>query len=293
MLHFGNVNPDGIRSIKGSKLADFDVLKSVNIDKQLLAEKDSWYKIDGTICFLKKREDGRVFGEKISEDIVDSLGIETANYEIVNLNGSQGLLTSNFQDVDKYRYYDLYNLVDLLPFHVRGQMTFKEILEFLSMQNIAGKNELIQELIDRYVLEWVTIQTDGNPHNLMFKYDAENNRLALAPSYDRERCFGITSKESFADTSIWVPAIPYEDQDFKKNPYFFDNELDANIVALYFDYPEETTKALSRIFGIDYEAIFKKYAKSSSQISLPMSTISYLCDIINKKSKEKEKIIAL
>ena len=293
MLHFGNVNPAGIRSIKASRLASFDVQKEVNIDDQLLSEKNTWYKIDGTTYFFKKREDARVFGEKLSEDIVSSLGIETAKYEIVNLNGAQGLLTPNFQDVQRYSYYDLYNIVDLLPYHLRGQMTFKEILEFLSMQDIAGKKKLIQELIDRYVLEWVTIQTDGNPHNLMFKYDENNKKLSLAPSYDRERCFGITNKEVFTDVSMWIPSIPYEDQDFKKRPYCFDNNIDANIVALYLDYPEETTKALERVLGINYEEIFKKYEKSFSQISLTMTTISYLCDIIDKKSQEKERIMAL
>lgn len=293
MLHFGNVNPAGIRSIKASKLASYDVQKEVNIDDQLLAEKNTWYKIDGTICFFKKREDARVFGEKLSEDIVNSLGIETAKYEITNLNGVQGLLTPNFQDVRRYSYYDLYNIVNLLPYGLKEQMTFKEILEFLSMQDISGKKELIQELIDRYVLEWVTVQTYGNPHNLMFKYDESNKKLSLAPSYDRERCFGITNKEAFTDVSMWIPSIPYEDLDFRRRPYYFEDNIDANMVALYLDYPEETKKAFKRVFGINYEEIFKKYAKNSSQISLPMTTISNLCDIIEKKSQEKERIMAL
>lgn len=298
MYYSGTLNNKKIRKIQAEKLEKREVIKQLSIDDSLLNEKDSWYKVDSVVQFFKRRSDSRLFGECISQDIMRGLNIPTASYEIVYLNDVLGLMTPNFQNISAYDYYDLYNISRLIPIYKKDSklLTFKELLIAISNQDFVNKNDLIQELIDRYVLEWVTSQTDGNPRNIMFQHDKKTNRLDLAPSFDRERCLGINSSSSFDSemiTTIWNPAIPYEDPDFRRNPYTFEDGLDANIVALYLDYPSETLKSIKKAFTINYKSIFDKYATNGHQFMLPETTISYLCDIINKKGNEKEKIITI
>ena len=126
----------------------------------------------------------------------------------------------------------------------------------------------------------------------MFMFEKKTNIVKLAPSFDRERCFGIDDDfNSDIVDKTWIPSIPYEDVKFKENPYEADEGLDANIVALYVDYPEETIKAFERVFSVDYELIFNKYRNNLYQFSLPDETIKYLCDIIEKKDMQKKKIL--
>ena len=295
MLYWGIINQSKIKSIKATKLEKEQVLEHVEIDDQLLNEKDSWYYVDNKeVCFFKARNDARLFGECLAQEIFESMNIESAKYEIVSLNKKIGLLTKNFQKTDENFYFDLYNLYKMLPTVQRGynNYTFKNLLENISYQPLVNKKEIIQELIDRYIGDWVTHQTDGNPRNLMFMFEKITNSMKLAPSYDRERCFGIDETfDSKIVDSIWIPSIPYEDVKFKKNPYEADTNMDANIFALYLDYPEETIKAFNRVFNVDYESIFNKYRNNLYQFSLPDETINYLCDIINKKDMQKKKIL--
>ena len=60
-----------------------------------------------------------------------------------------------------------------------NNFTIKNLLETISYQNWSNKNEIIQELIDRYVGEWVTHQSDGNPRNLMFTFQEKTKEVNI------------------------------------------------------------------------------------------------------------------
>ena len=91
---------------------------------------------------------------------------------------------------------------------------------------------------------------------------------------------------------IWVPAIPYEDLDFKSNPYLFEG-LDANIVSLLLDYPEATIEALNWITSIDVDRVLDDFVTRDEGIILPEATLGYLKKMAEEKNKEKEKIMQL
>lgn len=297
MKYFGTLNKYNIKRINGYKLGRTAVLGRVNIDKDLLAEKDSWYLLnDQNLYFFKKRHDARLFGECISQKIFEEVGFETAKYEIVYLNDILGLITPNFQDVHQKKYYDLITITNLFSTFPRGygNITYKEVLENIYYLNLPNSSIVIQELINRYVGEWITHQIDGNPRNIIFSVDKKTQELEVGPSFDRENCLGIDNSGFFNSDSlkVWIPAIPYEDKDFKKNPYTIEG-ADANITALFIDYPEETLKAFEKIFSIDYNSLFRHFKSGILSFSLDDDTINYLNCLIDGKYEEKEKILSL
>ncbi len=296
MVQSGTINYLKVKEVESQKLEKKEIIKQLKIDDAILKEKNNWYKINNELSFFKERNDARLFGECLSQEIFEKMGIESAKYEIILLNKKLGLITSNFQDINDNDYFDLYNLYKIIPSlnHGYNKYTLKNLLENISYQDWHNKKEIIQELIDRYIGDWVTHQTDGNPRNIMFSYNKNDNTLNVAPSFDREKCFGINSDfDSRVTNSIWVPAIPYEDPNFREKPYEADTNIDANILGLFLDYPEETIRAFERVFNVDYNEIFKKYNKNLYQFTLSNKTINYLCDIIDKKNKERKKILSL
>ena len=299
MITIKGFNTAKFKRCKLKKLSKAEVHKEVDIDDFLLKEKDSWYKNEkGEVFFFKRRLDDRLLGEMLSQKIFECLPEGSAEYEVVYLNGELGLLTRSFQDINRFRYYDLCNLHNLFPDFTRNHnyLTLKTILTALSYQNISNYNELVQQIIDRYVMDWMTHQTDGNPRNILFAYDKITKSLKVASSFDKERSFGINRKGQFDDepaNGIWLASIPYEDIDFKKRPYTFEEGLDTNIVSLYMDYPEQTILALKKAISINYLKIFNEYKVKNSEFNLSNEMINYLCDIIDVKGNQVEKILSL
>ena len=297
MKYSGILNKSNIKKLHGYKVSRETVHGNVDIDEELLVEKDSWYLLqDQSLNFFKHRQDARLFGECLSQKVFEEVGFETVKYEIIYLDDILGLITPNFQDLHKYNYYDLINISMLLSSFPRGYggFTYKDVLENISYLNLPNSNEVIQELIDRYVGEWVTHQIDGNPRNIIFSVDKETKEIKVGPSFDRESCFGIDNTGYFNSESlnIWVPSIPYEDLDFRKNPYTIDG-ADANITALFIDYPDQTLKAFERVFSVDYDTLFKDYKSGRLSFSLSDDTIGYLSRVIDNKYENKEKILSL
>lgn len=269
----------------------------VDIDEALLIEKDSWFYIDSTANFFKERNDARLACECLSQAYAEALGAESARYSVVTLNERTGLLSPNFQNRDKYQYFDLCELYKLLPSFPKtyNSYTLKKIFETFAYYFDADMRlALEKEIIKRYVFDWYTHQLDGNPRNNNFRLNKETNRLELGPLFDREQSFGINRNGELDDETlgIWVPAIPYEDLDFKSNPYLFEG-LDANIVSLLLDYPEATIEALNWITSIDVDHVLDDFVTRDEGIILPEVTLGYLKKMAEEKNKEKEKIMQL
>ena len=298
MKYYGYIDQQNIKKYQPLKLSRTLVHKHVDIDEVLLKEKDSWYNTkEKGIVFFKKREDSRLFGEIISQKIMEVLGEETAQYSIAYVHDKLGLMTPNYHNIDENKYYDMYNLHRLIPQMPRSyrEFTLKRILEGFEYSCLENYKELQQSMINRYIIDWLTHQIDTNPRNIIFTKNKKTNKLTIGPSIDREQSFGAISDEMCFDSSrlkIWVPAITYNDTDFRTKPYKFDG-LDTNILELAMDYPKKVQKAFELAFSINYGHIFNEFRLKKQQIALPDDTCEYLSDIIKRKTEEKNKILKL
>ena len=298
MKYYGYINKKNIEAYQPLKLSRDIVHKQMDIDEILLKEKDSWYETNEKgIVFFKQRNDSRLFGEIISQKIMESLGEKTANYSIAYVHHKLGLLTPNFHNVNENKYYDMYNLHQLLPKMPRNYkgFTLKRILDSFEYSGLENYKELQQSMINRYIIDWITHQIDTNPRNIIFKENKKNHKLTIGPSIDREQSFGARRCEMCFDSSnlkVWIPAIPYEDVNFREKPYTLDG-IDPNIFELAIDYPEMVENAFNHAFSINYNNIFNDFRSKKQQITLPEETCDYLSDIIKRKEDEKHKVLKL
>lgn len=280
---------------KQLKLSQESVLTYVDMDPELLREKDSWYLINSKVTFFKIRKDVRIAGECISKAYAEALGSDTASYNVIELNGKIGLASENFQDKHQYEYYDFCQLYQLFPSFPKryNYFTLKELLQTFAYHYDEEKTMLLQQaLIERYVYEWFTHQLDGNPRNTNLQRNKQSGLLELGPVYDKEQAFGVNENGMFDERKLemWLPSIPYEDLSFRDNPYLIDG-LDANIFSLLIDYPEMTINSLEKIFKIDYSTILKTFTSGENSFSLPKDTLVYLQGVVEKKEHEKEKLL--
>lgn len=277
------------------KLSQESVLTYVDMDPELLKEKDSWYLINSNVTFFKVRRDVRIAGECISMAYANALGSRTADYSVIELNGKIGLASKNFQDRRNYEYYDFCQLYKLFPSFPKryNYFTLKELLQTFSYHYDEKTTESLQSaVIERYVFEWFTHQLDGNPRNTNLCKNKNSGLLELGPVYDKEQAFGVNEKGMFDERKleIWLPSIPYEDLSFRDNAYQIDG-LDANIFSLLVDYPEMTIAALEKIFKVDYFTILKSFTTGENTFSLPNDTLTYLQGVVERKEHEKEKLL--
>ncbi len=278
------------------KMAQSNVLTYVDMDPELLKEKDTWYYIQSKVVFFKPREDVRVAGECISQAYAEALGEKAAQYSVVKLDGKIGLLSENFQEKGKYRYYDFCQLHQLFSSFPRryNQFTLKQLLETLEYHDPEAYKPLQQALITRYIFDWFTHQLDGNPRNINLRENKKTGKLELDHVFDKEQSFGVNNDGVFDEEKleIWIPAIPYDEMDFKKNPYQIDG-LDANIFSLITDYPDMAVVAFERVFSVDYKTILDTFASGEKPFSLPDATLTYLKGIVDRKEYEKDKVLQL
>lgn len=298
-----------IKSIRNPiKLSYSQVKKIVAIDQQHFNQKNNWYLINNRTCYYKDRSDARLLGELLSSDIINLLGKEsglaTANYTPVFLGKKDklGLASENIQSSD-FAYYDLVTLSSLFPRLSKkyGQHTLSGLLDVLKNDKVHVPNfdEIKNQIITIYVIDWFTHQLDRNPRNILFECNLDEkgslSSMNLAKIIDSETSFAV-SKSHLIDTSfskIWVPAIPYNDVDFKKRPERIEG-LDYNIVNLLLDYPEETIAVLNRVLSTNFDQIVGRYSKRfDSEIYVCDDCISFLKAFTYEKLEEAEKIKSL
>ncbi len=280
---------------KQLKLSQASVLSYVDMDPELLKEKDSWYLINSKVTFFKPRKDVRIAGECISRAYAQALGNAVANYSVIELDGKVGLASENFQDRHNFEYYDFCQLYQLFPSFPKryNYFTLKELLQTFGYHYDEETTlSLQQAIIDRYIYEWFTHQLDGNPRNTNLQKNKSNGVLELGPVYDKEQSFGVSENGLFDERKLemWVPSIPYEDLTFRDNPYQIDG-LDANIFSLLVDYPEMTIESLEKIFKVDYKTILNTFTSGENSFSLPSETLGYLQGVVERKEHEKEKLL--
>ena len=190
-------NPKAIRKLNNkTKLSYKKVGPVLGIDKQHFLEKDNWYLIDGAMQYFKNRQDSRIIGELLSDEILRMHGFVPATYELANLNDNFGLLSSNIHK-EGYRYESVATLHKLFPefrytYNHSRNITLKGIIDFIG-DNVPNGEELKTQIIRKYVVDWFTNQLDDNIRNMVFEQNPEGE-IHLAKIIDSESSFGATKK---------------------------------------------------------------------------------------------------
>lgn len=263
----------------------------LGIDREHFQEKDNWYKIDAVMQYFKQRGDSRVVGELLSGRILSMHGFETASYEVVMLGDKVGMISPNVHK-EGYRYESLATLHRLYPnfsnlyYTDTKRVTLKKIIELLKI-NVPNSEEVIYQLIRKYVMDWFTNQLDDNVRNLTFELDPEGH-LQLAKIIDSESSFGATKKGINTEMNeIWIPAIPYQDELFKTMPTKEDG-MDVNIVYLMLDYPEIVMPLLEQLIDTNYDVLIELFRKSpyDSKFYLPDGGVDFLKAFVNSRQDE-------
>ena len=283
------ISKENIRNIEGAlKLKKKQVLKYVQIDPEHLKEKDNWYRIGNTVQYFKNRTDCRIIGELLSKAVMEHFGRVNAQYEIGFMGESRlGLLSPNIQQPG-YQYYDVSTLHQLFPELPRRyrEYTLKSLLETLKNRQIEGADELIQDIITVYTLDWFTHQLDRNPKNLLFE-QGENQRIHLSPLIDSESSFAV-NREGHIDTEypkIWIPAIPYEDPDFKHH-HCSESEYDENMFSLMAEYPDIVIPILKQLSDENFDSMIQEYRKSlNGKVYLEEEGVSFLKQFVYRKQE--------
>ena len=104
MYYDVSFNPKNIRKLNNKLKLNYEQVGLIlGIDKEHFEEKDNWYLIDGAMQYFKKRNDSRIIGELLSDEVLRMHGFVPASYEITNLDDDFGLLSPNIHK-EGYRY---------------------------------------------------------------------------------------------------------------------------------------------------------------------------------------------
>ena len=291
-------NPKAIRKLNNkTKLSYKKVGPVLGIDKQHFLEKDNWYLIDGAMQYFKNRQDSRIIGELLSDEILRMHGFVPATYELANLNDNFGLLSPNIHK-EGYRYESVATLHKLFPefrytYNHSRNITLKGIIDFIG-DNVPNGEELKTQIIRKYVVDWFTNQLDDNIRNMVFEQNLEGE-IHLAKIIDSESSFGATKQGINSEMSnIWVPAIPYEDVNFRTGPYKTNDGGDINILGLLIDYPEVVIPLLGEFTDTNYDRVINKYKKSNtSGIYIPEPGVDFIKSFVESRQEESHKISTL
>lgn len=159
----------------------FNKLKNlVNINETYLREKNTWYKINGSLKYFKIRNDYRLFTEQFfSQFGREVVGFETIDYELASVRVTDGdkdirktgLLSDNFQksNCNYYLVSELYNpeISDLICY---SDYSLINLLNFFNETIAKNDYEKIKDfLIKLFISDSFMLQADRNFHNIGFE----------------------------------------------------------------------------------------------------------------------------
>lgn len=169
------------------------------------------------------------------------LKIPTVKYEIASMENEYGLVSLNFKD-DKHRYYyfDQLPIDGLVP--NRNSFDNLHLLESSCISHI-NQEQLRQEIMGLFILDFYMIQTDRVLRNVQFSMDCETNEIHLAPLYDYSIC-----KPKFLEQNI---NYSFE----QRNPIMDLNW--NNMAALLRDY-KQFLLLIQRIMHLNFDALWNQ-----------------------------------
>jgi hypothetical protein len=293
----------------------------VKISSEHIKEKSTWYKIDGELYYFKERDEIRMFTEMFCSTFAKILGLKTADYipsclkELVGVKkgpAKLGLISKNFQN-PKMNYYLFSDLLDnrISNLGTYGEYSLENLLQYFlnEFKGVAGVQETIQALVNMFIFDFFTNQTDRNVKNVCCEVDAtpkydrngyhglygrKISSIHLAPIFDSEKSLGIMKSShgfSLADKSqTWNTACPYS---------VFENgdgyeEIDPNILLLFMDNEKIARPLIERLAnGDEYKLAMEQYQHPNSEIHLDTATSEHLSTLFEEKQKQLKKLLAL
>ena len=291
-------NPENIRKLNNKRKLKYDQIgRIIGVDKEHFEEKDNWYLVDGAIQYFKSRGDTRILGELLSDEVLRMHGFIPASYELASMDDEIGLLSPNMHK-EGYRYESIATLHKLIPefrytYRHNTDITLNNLLKFI-IDSVPNGKELAEEVARKYTVDWLTHQLDDNIRNMVFEQNPEGN-LHLAKIIDSESSFAITKKGINSEANpIWVPAIPYEDVEFRTGPYKTEDGLDVNILGVLVEYPEVVIPLLNEFTDTNYDRTIDKYKRNNSTgLYLPDQGIDFLKRFVDSKQQEASKMSRL
>lgn len=211
-------------------------------------KNDMFYTHDGKDYIYKSELDCvikeypyTIFNEIIGSHLASYLKIPTVKYEIAYMADEYGLVSLNFKD-GKHRYY----YFDQLP--IEGLVSNRNSLDNLhllenSCTSYINQEQLRQEIMGLFILDFYMIQTDRVLRNVQFSIDCETNEIHLAPLYDY---------------SICRPKFPNQNINYsfeQKNPIMDLNW--NNMSALVRDY-KQFLSLVQRVMNLNFDMIWNQ-----------------------------------
>ena len=158
-----------------------------------------WYTCKDGQIMLKTNTDyneNAAYSELISCELANQSGIETAEYDMVMINGKKGIITKNMCKPGE----ELVSINELIgsgevnedyPDSTDIYYVFDALEEkFLEMEmTIEAINKLLIELKKRMLFDLCVMETDRHVENISFIFSSDENgerQVRLAPMYDTE-----------------------------------------------------------------------------------------------------------
>lgn len=281
-----------------------ELKKEVSLNESYLKEKPTWYIVNDKLVYFKKRSDYRLFTEQFFTMFANEIiGLKSIDYQVANIRkihsagsikepvGSNGLISTNFQNKEKYNYYLLSELENpsISSLVSYGDYCLSNLLTFFD-NTLDGKSfeECKDYLLKLFIADAFTLQIDRNHHNIGFKTPKidgleytkrlrpeiisntdevilENGTYRLknftpTPVYDSERILGVDHRNVFLHkpNDVWMPIFPFTQnllfktqEQAKKYQKTYCADIDPNLLEFYLTYSFEVKDLIDRLANGD------------------------------------------
>ena len=304
------INEERVPHYKLKKVPINEILKKVSINRDHLKEKNTWYMINGKLCFFKPRNDYRILGELISSDIQSSLGMDPVIYELAYINNELGLVCENFQTPSNGYYHamDLYR-PSISSIKSWGPYSFKSLYDYfeVKIKDPALLEKIRTQLAELFICDYLTHQEDRNYNNIIFqmKVNGITHELGKIPSihgkdiidislakiFDNEKCFSI-GRDGVYDYNLnkeWDSAF-LATPDTQKG--FYEDGIDKNLFDFYCEYTDLSKPFMEKIVDeFDSKKILEKFQQGNSQVIIKPKNVSYIDSLLTNRQEGIFKIL--
>ena len=233
-----------------------------------------------------------IFAELIAEQLGKQMGIEMAHYEVASDGEHIGVLTDNFlapgellcssdyireniENIsgDSGLYIDMKD--NTIENVVRSARTYDPEVDF---------DELLKELIKRWLFYSIIIESDKNATNIAFIKGT--GKLRLSPDYDNASMALLNNDISSYIDSIRAGVDIYRIIDSVKNNFCLRNDTDSNFYAdlkyLFTSYPDIIEKIIPSVKQIDADAAIE-IVENDNEVSVPWNVRYWVGKVVNAR----------
>lgn len=172
----------------------------------------NWVDFSGTQVLVKQEillgneKNYGIYAELIVEEMYKQMGLETAHYDLVKINGESGLLSVNILKEGE----EMYSL-DSIAVDIETNEDYPDIVDFYDIQKGMienfkkqglSKDDIKEQLYafqNRMVMGAFTLASDMHSENISYIYSKQEQedgfKVEIAPAYDNESCLMLDLDE--------------------------------------------------------------------------------------------------